>query len=169
MNVFDRKRAAVGKTDAVPRKQSHNPLYLFLVLAFAAGIAFLAFYQLPNSPLGQNQAATTATGGIAAAPAPLKPEEEAAALNEARGLLSRGDVAAARSRLKGSSPERSANLALLLAQSYDLNYLRTLPKADSPANKAEAERWYRTWYDMAARSGLEMDSERFQRIIKSLK
>jgi len=169
MSVFDRKHAAAGRTDAAPQKQNYKPMYLPVAGALIAAVAIVAFYELPQSQPELREVATT-TQGITAAPepAPAAPVGEAAVLSEARALLTSGEVAAARGRLLASSPEANASLAFLLAQSYDSNYLRALPKADSPPSKAEAERWYRTWYDLAARSGLEMDNARFQRIIKSL-
>lgn len=175
MSVFDRKRAAAGRTDAAPQKQSlkltylAKPMYLAIAGALIAAVAIVAFYELPQSQPELREVATTAQG-ITAAPEPASaaPAGEAAVLSEARALLTNGEVAAARGRLLASSPEANASLAFLLAQSYNSNYLRALPKADSPPSKAEAERWYRTWYDLAARSGLEMDNARFQRIIKSL-
>ncbi len=41
-------------------------------------------------------------------------------------------------------------------------------KANNIPNKAEAEHWYKKWYELAAQSGLEMDSGRLQRLINAM-
>ncbi len=99
---------------------------------------------------------------------PAKGAPSAKVLTEARTLLSQGDVALARSVLLSGQPDREADLAFTLAQSYDPNYLRSLPKADSSADSIEAERWYRIWYELALKSGLDMDGERLKRIINAM-
>jgi hypothetical protein len=67
-----------------------------------------------------------------------------------------------------AGPEERAELAFMLAQSFDPNYLRTLPKANGAPDRAEAERWYKKWYELAVNSGLEMDSGRLKRIINAM-
>jgi hypothetical protein len=105
--------------------------------------------------------------GADSKPAPDR-KSEGVALTEARRLLAEGNVAAARKQLLDGGPEVRAELAFLLAQSFDPNYLRTLPASNSLPDRIEAERWYKKWYELAVNSGLAMDSGRLQRIIKAM-
>ncbi len=179
ISVFDRKRAAISgtKSAASPRKRG---VAAFSVAGAIAAATILFFVYRPAgvpSKLDRVPAAmgpvlpaevkqTSAANGSAAT---MQPQENlASVLSEARRLLNEGDVALARTRLLRGSPAERADFALLLAQSYDPIYLRTLPAANALPDKAEAMRWYRTWYEIAARNGLEMDNARFQRIIKHL-
>ena len=59
-------------------------------------------------------------------------------------------------------------MLLTPAQTYDPNFLRPLQNANGVPDPSEAERWYRKWYELAARSGLEMDAGRLQRIVNSM-
>jgi len=90
-------------------------------------------------------------------------------LAEARQALSEGDALRARSALLRAEPERHPKVAFMLAQSYDPNYLQSLTKANGLPDKTEAKRWYEKWYELAVRSGLEMDSGRLQRIINAMR
>ena len=87
---------------------------------------------------------------------------------EAQSLLEAGRVSEARRSLVGL-PRKSPEHALILARSYDPNYLRLVPNVDAAADPAEAERWYRTWRDIASEQGLVMEPERFERIIKAMR
>jgi len=162
MTVFDRKRAAMTKAAAEPRRRA--AIYVPLAGAIIAGAALLLYPRLSGDP-----ASTKNIAGVSVPVPFLSKEEEASVLSEARRLLSEGGIALARERLLANSPGQRAEFALLLAQSYDPNYLRTLPKANGLADRAEATRWYKTWYEIAARDGLEMDNARFQRIINSMR
>jgi hypothetical protein len=93
---------------------------------------------------------------------------DSAVLTEARQALSEGDALRARRALLRAEPERHAKVAFMLAQSYDPNYLQSLTKTNGLPDKAMAKRWYEKWYELAVQSGLEMDSERLQRIINSM-
>jgi hypothetical protein len=90
-------------------------------------------------------------------------------LTEARQALSEGDALRARGALLRAEPGRHAKVAFMLAQSYDPNYLQSLPKTNGLPDKAEAKRWYERWYELAVQSGLEMDSGRLQRIINAMR
>jgi hypothetical protein len=86
---------------------------------------------------------------------------------EAEDLLAAGKVSEVRRRLTGA-PVKSPEVALILARSYDPNYLRLIPNADAAADKHEAERWYRTWRDIAAEKGFVLEPDRFDRIIRAM-
>lgn len=159
IGVFDRKLTALTKPPAPTRPKRRTGLYLGLAVAVIAGAgAYLTI--AADVPWVREQ-----LSGVSPI---LNKEDAAKLLTGVRSLLGEGDVKLARDRLLSAGPERNADLALLLAQSYDPNYLRTLPSANAVPNRAEAERWYRAWYDLAVKSGLEMDNGRLQRIINAM-
>ncbi|MGO9547496.1 MAG: hypothetical protein ACLPPF_22230 [Rhodomicrobium sp.] len=180
MSVFDRKRAAIVETEPTAGSRRRGPTFIAVVAgAIAAGAILFWFYRPAGVPSEPNLAPAAMGPVLPAQPRPVSAANEAPAgaqpeenvgsvLSEARRLLSEGETALARTRLLRGSPAEHADLALLLAQSYDPIYLRTLPKANALPDKAEAIRWYKTWYELAARNGLEMDKARFQRIISHL-
>jgi hypothetical protein len=100
---------------------------------------------------------------------PDNSQSDGTLLAEARQALSEGDALRARRALLRAEPERHANVAFMLAQSYDPNYLQSLTKTNGLPDKAEAKRWYEKWYGLAVQSGLEMDSGRLQRIINAMR
>ena len=89
------------------------------------------------------------------------------ATTKAENLLDAGRVSEARRSLTDLA-DKSPEAALILARSYDPNYLRLIPNADAAADPGEAERWYRTWRDIAAKRGLVLEPDRFERIIKAM-
>lgn len=86
----------------------------------------------------------------------------------AQELLESGRVSEMRRNLGGLT-SHSQESALLMARSYDPNYLNLIANPDAEADPAEAERWYRTWRDIASEHGLVMEQERFDRIIKAMR
>jgi hypothetical protein len=91
-----------------------------------------------------------------------------APLQVASDFIAKGQVRAARDVLLRGAPQASADLAWLLARSYDPNYLVTLKAADAAPDVAQATRWYRTWYDIAVKQGLVADSVSLDRIVRSM-
>ena len=151
--VFDRKAKAIQKSGPGTRPKARLPLYLGAAGALVAAIAILFATGIVSPP--------------SEAPA-LSHQEEDALLTDARRLLSEGNVSFARSLLLRGGAEAHADVAFVLAQSYDPNYLQSLPNANSAADPSEAARWYRKWYELAVRSGLEMDPGRLQRVINAM-
>ena len=151
--VFDRKAKAVQTSGPETRGKGHLALYLGAAAALVAAIAILFAAEIVSPP--------------GAAPA-LSHQEADALLTDARRLLSEGNVSAARSLLLRGAAEAHADVAFVLAQSYDPNYLQSLPNANSAADPSEAARWYKKWYELAVRSGLEMDPGRLQRVINAM-
>jgi hypothetical protein len=156
IRVFDRKHAAV--TTAGPKTGSARRIVFYLsgalALVICAGgvLVGAGVVKIPGN-LGKS----TANEAV-----------QAALVADARRILSAGDVVSARKILLQIGPNVRADAAFMLAQSYDPNYLQSLPNTNGVANRSEATRWYEKWYELAVKSGLEMDSERLQRIIKSM-
>jgi hypothetical protein len=151
--LFDRKAKAVQKPGQETRPKARLPLYLGAAGALVAAIAIL-FATGIISPPGDTRA--------------LSHQEEDALLTDTRRLLSEGNISSARALLLRGGAEAHAEVAFVLAQSYDPNYLQSLPKANSAPDLSEAARWYKKWYELAVRSGLEMDPGRLQRIINAM-
>jgi hypothetical protein len=164
IDVFERKRRAmVTRVQAAKLAKSRAVIAgaaLLLITVVGATAVRLVFVN-PPAPKGDEQA-------INALRAASDKQVPPATLGEVRRLLSGGAVAEARALLLRSKPEDQADVALALAQSFDPNYLRILPDPDSPPSKVEAEKWYRTWYELAVKSGLAMDEERLKRIINAM-
>ena len=103
-----------------------------------------------------------------APPSPPPMSNESRAIAEAQSLMDTGGIAGARRILTDIAP-RSAEAALMLARCYDPNFLSQLTQPDASPDPAEAERWYRTWHNMAAQNGLSMEPDRLERIIKAMR
>jgi hypothetical protein len=159
IGVFDRKRAAI---DAIDRPTKPRRRHLALV----AGACVAAAGTAALFAIGAVKIPSEWTEG--AAIRRQQKQDEASLLADARRLLSAGDVILARKRLLAGAPESQAELAFMLAQSYDPNYVRTLATANGLPDRAEAERWYKKWYELAVGSGLEMDNGRLKRIINAM-
>jgi hypothetical protein len=153
VTVFDRKAKAIQKSRPATRSKARLPLFLGAAGALVTAITILfatGIVSLPSEvPAWSHQ-------------------EDDALLTDARRLLSEGNVSIARSLLLRGGAETHADLAFVLAQSYDPNYLQSLPNANSTADPSEAARWYKEWYELAVRSGLEMDPGRLQRVINAM-
>ena len=170
LSIFERKQAAFSIRSAGPssirsagpRLSQRRVVYAAAAVALIAGASVIvAVHKALNSPtdIGRSEERS-----------PMRDQKnEGILLTEARRLLGEGDVAAARQRLMQGGPEVRAELAFLLAQSFDPNYLRLLPASNGLPDRVEAERWYKKWYELAVNSGLEMDSGRLQRIIKAMR
>ena len=159
MDVFDRKHAAIAVRPAAAKQQIASYVIGAAVLMGAAAALFASGIIKLRSNHAQVQPAVASV---------QHKEGEAVLLIEARRLLNEGDVAQARARLLNAEPVSRAELAFMLAQSYDPNYLRALPKSNGLPDRDEAGRWYKKWYDLAISSGLEMDNERLKRIINAM-
>jgi hypothetical protein len=92
-----------------------------------------------------------------------------AAIDTAQDLLARGHVQAARKQLLGLASADAADVAWMLARSYDPNYLVTLPSADGSPDVDQATRWYRIWHAAAVKQGLVPNSVSVERIIGSMR
>jgi hypothetical protein len=91
----------------------------------------------------------------AKAPA-VSPEEESSMLQRASTILEEGDVASARLLLEHIARKGSGKGALLLAQTYDPAYLRSINTLGLRPNPEKA----REWYQIAAELGEETARER---------
>ncbi len=166
LGIFERKQAAFTVRNAgssVWQSVSKRSLLYAAAAAFTVIAGAGLFFGLQTAPTSSPDVGREKSGPV------VDKKNESVLLTEARRLLAEGDVASARQRLKQGGPELRAEVAFLLAQSFDPNYLRSLPASNSLPDRAEAERWYRKWYELAVNSGLEMDSGRLQRIIKAMR
>ncbi len=161
LSTFDRKRAAIMAAKRQPGPRRHTASYLSVAGALIVGAVILLGAGIIRVPRDLRM-------GVHKAELQRK-ESETALLAEARRFLSEGDVTLARSKLLSAEPERRAEVAFMLAQSYDPNYLASLPKISGLPDRFEAERWYKKWHELAVQSGLEMDSGRLQRIINAMR
>jgi hypothetical protein len=84
------------------------------------------------------------------------------------GLLSAGRVQTARKQLLTIVSEDSADVAWVLARSYDPNFLGTVQGSDAQPDIAQATRWYRTWHAAAIKQGLVTESVSLERIIGAM-
>jgi hypothetical protein len=146
-----------------------------LTVLVVAGAGGLAFWKMNTGQPGQDNAFNLTLGKdrqTAALPAPtpsvLAPADDAKRIAEAEKLITGGKVADARKLLDDLAPQ-SADAALMLARTYDPNFLRTISGADAEPDAAEAERWYRTWHANASKNGLSMEPERLDRIIRAMR
>jgi hypothetical protein len=153
-------------------------------LAVVGGVVmFASSNRQPASVNQPSPGAAPQSAGKERAPAPIvevkpaaetkkpTPEErnKSPVLEVAQQLMATGQVQAARAELFRALQDDSADVAWLLARSYDPNVLATVPAADASPDVAEATRWYRTWYDIATKQGLVSDSVSLDRIIGSMK
>src|SRR5260370_19868006 len=90
-------------------------------------------------------AETPATPAVPAPPPArhLDPDEIAALLKRAKGLLANGDIASARLLLERAADAREADAALLLARTYDPAVLGTGDVRSVTPDPARARNWYR--------------------------
>jgi hypothetical protein len=155
IDVFARKQAALSVTQP-PVKPEKKGTYSLIAGAAALIVAGTGgYFFLSKPPVAQR-------AGI------QSKEDEAKILSEARRMIGDGNVVQGREALSRAAPESYAGIALLLAQTYDPNYLAALAKSDAKPDKAEASRWYRIWFALAVKNGLELDSDRLQLIINAM-
>jgi hypothetical protein len=106
-----------------------------------------------RQPLAAAPVANVAPAAVAAPAAPpvrrLDPDELAALLKRAKGLIAIGDIAPARLLLERAADAQEASAALMLAQTYDPAVLGTQDMRSITPDPAMA----RDWYQQAARLG----------------
>jgi len=156
-----------------------RPAAIALTVAGVCALAGLAW--LTNPPVGRSVAPAAATanaslkGGAippveaSVSPPALRPSRPRAATEVAQDLLAAGHVQAARKQLLGAASEGTADVAWMLARSYDPNFLAAIPAADAEADIEQATRWYRAWYAAAVTQGLVPNSVSVERIIGSMR
>lgn len=152
-----------------------------IVLTIAGASALLGVVWLTYSPAGRTAAPAAATADASpktaaippveasVSPPALRPSAPKAATEVAQGLLAGGHVQAARKHLLGSVSDGAADVAWMLARSYDPNFLAAIPAADAGPDIEQATRWYRAWYAAAVTQGLVPNSVSVERIIGSMR
>ncbi len=120
-----------------------------------------------------NQAKLTAPYTSNTNPYPPKNNKN---VKKAESLMKNGNIQEARliltkeaSKTAGTDDLSYVDIAFLLAQSYDPNYLSSLSFADSDADLIEAERWYRQWYQVASKRGIVKNQQSLQGILETLR
>jgi hypothetical protein len=150
---------ASGGAQPSRRKGRIIAAVVLLQAAAVVGAAYL-FANLTTPDVPQSAAVET--------PEPIKSETVKSALAAARGLMSKGQVRAAREQLLVLATKGSPDAAWDVARSYDPTVLAKIPQADAAADIAEATRWYHTWYDGAVKEGMVANSVSLERIITSM-
>jgi hypothetical protein len=89
-------------------------------------------------------------------------------LEKALQDIAAGHIRAARDALIRIQDQGSADMAWMLARSYDPNFLGEIAHRDAEPDVTEAARWYRIWYSRAVTDGLVADSVSLERIIRSM-
>jgi len=152
-----------------------------IALTIAGAFALLGLVWVTYSLAGRAPAPAAATANASpkapaippveasVSPPALRPSAPKAATDIAQGLLARGQVQAARKQLLGSVSEGAADVAWMLARSYDPNFLAAIPAADAGPDIEQATRWYRAWYAAAVTQGLVPNSVSVERIIGSMR
>jgi hypothetical protein len=113
-------------------------------------------------------AATISTSVTPAAPKVQAPPTPRDPLDSARDLISAGQIAKARGVLLSAGDTARPEMALLLARSFDPNFLATLPEPDSKPDIAEARRWYTRWFALASARGEVPETMRLDLLLRSL-
>ena len=171
LSIFKRKQEAFFIGSVRPRLSRRSLILAGAALALIAGAsALLDLGESPNSFAGiEREKHSPMLDKKHEEPNSVPDKKnEVILLTEARRLIGEGDVEAARKHLMQGGPEARAEVAFLLAQTFDPNYLRSLPASNSLPDRVQAEGWYRKWYELAVSSGLEMDGGRLLRIIKAM-
>jgi hypothetical protein len=176
--VTGRAPAAIALTIARTFAPGRAPATIALTTAGAA--AFLGLVWLTYSLAGRAPAPAAATANsspkapaippveASVSPPALRPSAPKAATEVAQGLLAEGHVQAARKQLLASVSDGAADVAWMLARSYDPNFLTAIPAADAGPDIEQATRWYRAWYAAAVTQGLVPNSVSVERIISSM-
>jgi hypothetical protein len=110
---------------------------------------------------------TLATGRDRQPVGKLQPSAQSI-LEKALQDIAAGHVRAARDALIRIQDQGSADMAWMLARSYDPNFLGEIAHRDAEPDVTEATRWYRIWYSRAVTDGQVADSVSLERIIRSM-
>jgi hypothetical protein len=140
-----------------------------LVAAALIGILVMSYTFIGVKQLARAPSRPASSPPPRSATPRVAPPEPAAALQVAVGLMSAGQVQAAREELLRLALEDSVDAAWALARSYDPNFLATIRGADAGPDIAEAARWYRRWHAISVKQGLVADSVSVDRIIRSMR
>jgi hypothetical protein len=128
--------------------------------------AYLPAAATPDVTVGNR---AISEGDAAAGQPVLRSSVPRADMDVAQELLTKGQVQAARKQLLGMSSAGDADVAWMLARSYDPNFLATLPRADAAPDIEQATQWYRTWHAAAVMQGMVPNSVSVERIIGSMR
>jgi len=102
------------------------------------------------------------------APLATPPQPPRDVIDLARDLVQGGRVGQARSLLLEAAQTDRPAIALLLARSYDPNYLATLSTSDATPDIPQARKWYTRWYELASKQGEVPQTMRLDLLLRSL-
>jgi hypothetical protein len=139
----------------------------------SADRAYLPGAATPNATSGNNaiseRSVVSERAASAGQPALRPSAVSRAEIDVAQDLLAKGQVQAARKQLLGLVSGGTADVAWMMARSYDPNFLATLPRPDATPDIEQAAHWYRTWHAAAVVQGLVPNSVSVERIIGSMR
>jgi hypothetical protein len=164
---------AAAKISSPSRTAGRRVLAAGLGLLGGLAMIGLGAYVLRDLEQSSVPAADLRAHHSSEAPWPLagerRPEAMAQSiLEKALQDLAAGRVKVAREALMRSQHQGSADMAWVLARSYDPNFLTEIARPDAEPNVREAARWYRIWYSRAVADGLVANSVSLERIIGSM-
>jgi hypothetical protein len=158
-----RAPAAIGLTIA---GAAFAVLGLVWLTVSTAERAYLPAAATPDVTVGNR---AIADGDASVRQPVLRSSVPRADIDVAQELLTKGQVQAARKQLLGMSSGGDADVAWMLARSYDPNFLASLPRADAAPDIEQAAQWYRTWHAAAVMQGMVPNSVSVERIIGSMR
>ena len=176
------ERALTAQVSPTPARASAWRLVLALSILSAAGAVAVIAALLSSSgnsvhkeaaqallpaatPAEVKQVASTPAPAAATTPANAVPDRDI--LDTAHDLIQSGKIVKARAILQDTAHQRPA-AALLLAQSYDPNFLAALAASDAQPDVAQARQWYTRWYDLASKQGEVSQAMRLDLLLRSL-
>lgn len=90
-------------------------------------------------------------------------------LQHAQQMMLGGDILGARAMLMKSADSGPPDVALALARSYDPNFLQSVTNPNAVPDVEQAALWYRRWHHAAVENGLVTDTQRLERILRSMR
>ena len=169
-----------GFSQAPLRTRSAKPLLLGSVALILIAAAIVGASFLRDKPGRENRESATAAlqQPASLAPSSLRgvtaeqlPETGAALslLQQAQQIMVSGDILRARQMLVSAADAGPPDVALVLARSYDPNFLQSVTNPNAAADIEQATLWYRRWHQAAVEKGLVTDTQRLDRILRSMR
>jgi hypothetical protein len=152
-----------------PRRSRGGAIFAAIVFVQALAIVVAVYVFSRPDPLATVDPHKAAIESAEPGKSLAKSASDKATLAQARSLMAKGQVRAARIQLLALARKGSPDAAWDAARSYDPNVLATIPDADADPDIDEATLWYRTWYDTAVKEGMVADSVSVERIIGAMR
>lgn len=176
----DGREGDSGQAPVRPRTRSAKPFLVGGVALVLISAAIAGASLLRDKPGRQNRDSATAAVQQPASLAPPSPggamtaqlPEMGAALSllqQAQQIMVSGDILRARQILVSAADAGPPDVALALARSYDPNFLQSVTNPNAAADIEQATLWYRRWHQAAVEKGLVTDTQRLDRILRSMR